>query len=81
MSKGKELVGVSPVNKSNSYQAAIRIDGKKYYLGVYSTPQRAFQAYKERKEMSLMKLALKWGYLLDPRAEKALYNYRVEIDD
>lgn len=74
-------VGVLPVNKSKSYQAAIRIDGKTYHLGVYSTPQRAFQAYKERKEMSLMKLALKWGEHLDPRAEKALYNYRVEIDD
>lgn len=74
-------VGVLPVTNSKSYQASIKIDGKKYYLGVYSTPQRAFQAYKERKEMSLIKLALKWGEHLDPRAEKALYNYRVEIDD
>lgn len=74
-------VGVVPVTKSKSYQASIKIDGKKYYLGVYSTPQRAFQAYKERKEMSLIKLAMKWGEHLDPRAEKALYNYRVEIDD
>ena len=74
-------VGVKTVTNSKSYQASIKIDGKKYYLGVYSTPERAFQAYKERKETSLMKLALKWGEHLDPRAEKALYNYRVEIDD
>lgn len=74
-------IGVLPVTNSKSYQANIRIDGKKYYLGSFSTPERAFQAYKERKEMSLIKLALKWGEHLDPRAEKALYNYRIEIDD
>lgn len=74
-------VGVLPVTNSTKYQASIKLDGKTHYLGSFKTPELAFQAYKEKKEWSLTQLAFKWGYLLDPRAEKALYNYRVEIDD
>ena len=57
------------------------INNKKLYLGAFDTPEQAFQAYKEKKEWTLKQLAFKWGEKLDPRAERALYQYSVDIND
>ena len=75
-------VGVFPITNSiNTYQANMKLDGKTHYLGSFKTPDLAFQAYKEKKEWTLKQLAFKWGEKLDPRAERALYQYEVDIND
>ena len=75
-------VGVFPITNSiNTYQANIKLDGKTHYLGSFKTPELAFRAYKEKKEWILKQLAFKWGEKLDPRAERALYQYEVDIND
>ena len=77
----KQKILTAPVTKSKFYQARIKLDGKTHYLGSFKTPELAFHTYKEKKEWTLKQLAFKWGEKLDPRAERALYQYEVDIND
>ena len=79
-SRGELPIGVS-LYKQDRYKAMGHLNGKNVFLGIYSTPELAFKAYKEKKELSLVKLGMKWSQKIDPRAELALYNYKVEPDD
>lgn len=77
--RGSYPIGVS--KEGNRYKAEYNDEGTSVYLGMFDTPEQAFQAYKEKKQRYLLKLAFKWGERLDPRAERALYQYEVDIND
>lgn len=79
--RGELPIGVGKITGSTRYQAGLRINNKKVYLGAFDTPEEAFYKYKAEKELYLKRLAFKWGVHLDPRAERALYQYTVDIDD
>lgn len=51
------------------------------HLGTFDTIEEAFAAYKETKESWLKFLANKYKSELDPKAYKALMEYKVRIDD
>lgn len=55
--------------------------GKTKYLGSFSTPQEAFQAYKTFKEALIKEVANEYKYQLDPRVYEALMNYEVNEND
>ncbi len=59
--------------------------GKSDYLGVYSTKEEAFRVYKQYKEKIIKEVIdLYEGIIPEPhysKLKKAMYNYRVEIDD
>ncbi len=61
--------------------ATIKQKKKTAYLGKFSTPETAFQAYKIAKEQAIKDMANKWKDQIDPRAYDALMNYQVEITD
>ena len=63
------------------YCAVIRRGGIVKTLGNYSTPEKAFIAYKEAKEAYIKEVANKWKDQIDVRAYNALMNYQVEITD
>ena len=66
----------------NKFLSNIRLNnGNKNYLGLFDTPEKAFQAYKIAKENYLKELAEKYKSQIDPRAYDALMNYQVEITD
>ena len=54
---------------------------RRMYLGLYDTPEEAFQAYKHAKEQYIKEVANEYKDKIDPRAYEALMNYEVEIDD
>lgn len=56
-------------------------NGKPIYLGLYDTPEEAFQVYKEAKEAYIKEVAEKYKGQIDPRAYEAMIAYEVEIDD
>lgn len=80
--RGDLPIGVCRINSyKNPYRAAISTSGVVEYLGCYPTPELAFQAYKERKELLFRELAGKYKNSLDERAYTALMSYEISIDD
>lgn len=67
--------------KSVKYKALIRKNDKLIYLGLYNTPEEAFQAYKIEKEKYIKQKADKWKDKICPRVYEAMYKYEVEITD
>jgi len=65
----------------NKYMAQITMHSKHYYLGIFDTPEEAFQIYKEAKEQHIKEVADKWKGLISDKVYEALINYQVEIDD
>jgi len=56
-------------------------DSVRIFLGVFTTPEEAFGAYKGFKESVAKALALKWKDELDARAYNALINYEVSEEN
>ena len=80
--RGEYPIGVCFHKQRNKFLSNIRLNnGNKNYLGLFDTPEKAFQAYKIAKESYLKELAEKYKSQIDPRAYKALMNYQVEITD
>lgn len=67
--------GVSWCKQTESWQATIRIDGKKRHLGRHHTKEEAFDAYCQTKREEMRSKALKWRDHIDPRAYEALMQY------
>ena len=83
--RGKDPIGVDQLPSGNYQVRCNDGNGKKIYLGSYSTKEEAFQVYKEYKE-SLIKGTIDEykGKIPEPHYSKlreAMYNYKVEIDD
>lgn len=74
--RGKYPVGVYYREKYNNYQS-----GGGVYLGVYSTPEEAFNVYKEWKENKLLTLSRKYSNILDGKVIEAMKVYKIEITD
>ena len=79
--RGEFPVGVHYEKSRNKFQAYIRKNGKREYLGRYNTVEEAFYTYKTAKESYIKELADKWKERIDPRVYEALLNYQVEITD
>jgi len=80
-SRGEFPVGVCFHKASGKFMAKLRINGKTKYLGLFPTPEEAFQVYKLAKEAYIKVVAHKWKHLLDERVFQALMTYEVNIDD
>jgi hypothetical protein len=78
--RGEYPIGVKKCTNRKGFSATI-YKGKKEYVGYFSTPIDAFNAYKEAKENWIKQVADKWKDKLDPKVYQALYNYQVEITD
>ena len=79
-SRGDLPIGVCKV-KGGGFHAQLRNGVGKKYLGTFSTPEQAFQAYKHARENCTKVLANKYKDQIDPRAYEALMNYKVEETD
>ena len=80
--RGKSPVGVCAHKDTGKFlsQCAAR-RGRQVYLGLHTTEEGAFNAYKKFKESFIKEQANKWKDQIDPRAYAALMNYEVSIDD
>lgn len=80
-SRGEWPVGVYFHKATGKFRARLRTNGKQKHLGLFSTPEEAFQAYKIAKEAQIKVVAEKWKHQLDERVFQALMVYEVSIDD
>ena len=81
VNRGEYPVGVYLLKDSNKFRAKLYKNGRSNCLGTYSSPEEAFFAYKEAKEIQIKEVATKWKDQIDPRVYAALMNWEVEIDD
>ena len=79
--RGEYPVGVYFYKQSGKFAAQAWKDGKQRNLGYYDTPEDAFFAYKEAKEVRIKEVANKWKDKIDPEVYDALMNYQVETTD
>ena len=78
--RGEYPIGV--YKQKDKYVAQLnKGNGKQIYLGSYSTPEEAFQAYKQAKEEYIKEVANEYKDKIPYRLYEALMNYEVEIDD
>ena len=80
-SRGEWPVGVCFDKAAGKFMAQIRTNGKLKYLGLFTTPEEAFQAYKLAKEAQIKVVAEKWKDQLDERVYQALLKYTVSVND
>ena len=83
--RGDCPIGVSYHKRAKKYQAQCSINGKLTSLGLYSTPEQAFNAYKIAKENEIKRIAndcVSKGYITkDGRLYNAMMGYQIKIDD
>jgi len=80
-SRGEWPVGVDFHKVSGKFRASLAINGKRKHLGLFTTPEEAFQVYKLAKEAYIKVVAHKWKHLLDEKVFQALLDYEVNIND
>lgn len=79
--RGNTPIGVCKSWKSGMYLSRLMKYGKLIHLGWFSTPEEAFEVYKETKESYVKEVAEKWKDQIDPRVYQALLAWTVNIDD
>ena len=65
----------------NSYSAFCNKNGKSVYIGNFDTAEKALHAYIKEKEVTLKESAEKYIKCIPYILYKALYNYKIDIDD
>ena len=83
--RGEYPIGVCYNKGAKKYQAFCSINGKQISLGLYNTPEEAFNAYKQAKENEIKRIVndcVSKGFMTkDSRLYKAMISYQIEIDD
>ena len=83
--RGSYPIGVSYHKGAKKYQARCHINGKLKGLGLYNTPEEAFNAYKIAKENEIKRVAedcvLKGYITKDGRLYNAMMGYQIKIDN
>ncbi|MDY6153727.1 MAG: hypothetical protein SPI06_09945 [Terrisporobacter sp.] len=83
--RGKYLIGVCYNKQCKKYQAFCNINRKLKGLGLYNTPEEAFNAYKIAKENEIKRVAedcvLKGYITKDGRLYNVMMGYQIKIDD
>jgi hypothetical protein len=80
--RGKYPIGVDYYKRDKKYRAMISYgDGKSHHLGYFTTPEKAFNAYKTAKENHIKKVANDYRALIPVKLYEAMLAYTVDIND
>lgn len=80
-SRGKYPIGVSYKKRIKKYVAQYQSKGEVNHIGVYNSPEEAFENYKNVKESHLKGIAEEWRGKISDEVYRAILNYKVEITD
>ena len=78
--RGEYPVGVCFHKTSGKFNAYCAVNGKPKHLGLFNTPDEAFDTYKPFKEALCKQLALKWQTEIDERLFNTMMNWSVQND-
>ena len=79
--RGTLPIGVSYHKCTKKYQATCQGYDHSEYLGLYDTPEQAFESYKQYKEQVIKDMADEYRNLIPEVLYNAMLNYEVEIND
>lgn len=79
--RGELPIGVTFCKQSAKYKAQFSKHNKIVNLGLHTTPDLAFQAYKEAKEIHVKNMANFYKEVISNEVYDALMKYEVNIDD
>ncbi len=79
--RGSLPVGVHKYSYSDKFIVQINRYGVNTHVGLYDTPEEAFQAYKEAKEAQIKHVADKWRGEVDGEVYQALLRFNISIED
>ena len=79
--RGATPIGVTYDKSRGNYITSVTCNGTRKHLGRYTTPEIAFQAYKQAKEAYIKEVAERWKGEIDSVVYDALANYQVDITD
>jgi hypothetical protein len=77
MNRKNTLLPLGVRKHYKKYKASI----SNLHIGVFNTPEEAFEAYKTAKEKYIKEIADKWKEQITEQVYNALINYKVEITD
>ena len=77
--RGEYPIGVS--KHGNKFRARLNKGDERIHLGIYSTVEEAFLAYKQAKEQYIKEVAEEYKDKIPHRLYEAMINYEVEIND
>lgn len=77
--RGKYPIGV--FKRGNRFKVQMNINSIQVHLGLFNTPEEAFQTYKTAKEKYIKEVANKYKDQITEQTYQALINYQVEITD
>ena len=75
--RGEYPLGVCFHKQAGKFMASCAVNGKPKHLGLFNTPDEAFDTYKPFKEALCKQLALKWQSEIDERLFNAMMNWTV----
>ena len=78
--RGEYPLGVNFHKPVGKFRAQCCVNGKQQYLGLFDTPEEAFNVYKPFKEALCKQLALKWQSEIDPRLFNAMMSWSVSYE-
>ena len=79
--RGEYPIGVSYNKQNRKFDMCLTHLGKKLSRSLHETPEEAFKAYKEAKELCIKEIAEKWKDKLDAKVYKSLLRYEVDMCD
>lgn len=85
--RGTLPIGVYYHKQAKNFQAKYSVydlkenKNKRKHLGLYDTPQEAFEVYKQYKENYIKEVADYYKKNIPDKLYNAMYEYKVEIDD
>lgn len=79
--RGGYPIGIHKYKKRFVAQINKRDNKKRNHIGVFDTPEEAFQAYKVAKESRIKEVAEEYKDQIDPKVYEAMINWKVEITD
>ena len=80
-SRGRYPIGVSFRKNVCKFTSSLSVNGKRKFLGYFSTHIKAFNAYKIAKEKHIKIMANKYKDVLNANVYASLMNYEVLITD
>lgn len=85
--KGNYPIGVSYHKQHEKFMVSCSVydfkknKSKNEYLGLYDTPEKAFEVYKQYKEKYIKQVADHYKDQIPEKLYNELYNYQIEITD